>query len=287
MRLASTDSTWPGLRAAFVLDLIAELGLDGVSLFFAGGLTARDPADVAADPEGSAARVAAEVAERGLEVADVFCIPNADLVTSTINHPDAAQRAAGDEVFDRFVEFAARLGVSGVTTLPGLIFGGENWSTAAERSVPALRRRVEVAGERGLRVSIEPHVLSALPYAGSLADTPATVGALLEQVPGLELTLDYGHFNIQRIPDREVEPLLAHARHVHMRGGAPGLIQTRLDENVTDFRRILDRLQAIGYDGWIEIEYVYGPAPDCPDVDTIQEVRKLRDLVRDHLAAPR
>src|SRR4051812_18742602 len=75
MRLASADFTWPGLRPEFVLDLIAELDLQGVSMAFMGGHTARRPEDVAQDPEGWGERVAGELADRGLQPADVFLIP--------------------------------------------------------------------------------------------------------------------------------------------------------------------------------------------------------------------
>ena len=94
------------------------------------------------------------------------------------------------------------------------------------------------------------------------------------------MTLDYGHFNVQGIPDREVEPLLAHTRHFHMRGGAPGLVQTKFEDNTTDFGRVLDAMERVGYDGWVEIEYVHDARPGCSECDVIQEIRKFRDFVR-------
>jgi sugar phosphate isomerase/epimerase len=285
MRLASADFSWPGLRSEFVLDLIAELGLDGASMMFMGGLADRSPQDVAAEPERWAERLGAQLAERDLAVADVFLNPSPDLAGLAVNHPDAAERAAGDELFERFLVFAERLGSSGVTTLPGLVFGAEPWEDALGRSAEALRRRVALAGARGLRLSVEPHIVSTSPYRGSVIDTPPRALALLSRVPGLELTLDYGHFNVQGISDREVEPLLEHARHFHMRGGARGLVQTKFADNVTDFGRVLDRMAEIGYDGWVEIEYVHDARPGCSDCDNVQEVMRFRDFVRSHDAA--
>lgn len=284
MRLASADFSWPGLSPGFVLDLVAELGLEGVSLAFFGGSTARTPQDVARDPERFADELGAELGERGLAAADAFFVPVADLVGAAVNHPDPAERAIGDELFEPFARFAQRLGVSGITVLPGLVFGGEAHADALERSAEGLGRRLATAREHGLRLSVEPHIVSTSPYRGSLIDTPAKVQALLERVPGLELTLDYGHFNVQGIPDREVEPLIAHARHFHMRGGAEGLVQTRFEDNVTDFGRVLDVMARVGYDGWVEIEYVHDGRPGCTDCDNIQEVRKFADFVRAHEA---
>lgn len=282
MKLASADFSWPGLRPGFVLDLIAELELDGVSMAFFGGLTARSPHDVAANPARSAERIGDDLRTRGLEPADCFFVPCADLVGGAVNHVDAAERAAGDELFSPFAAFARAVGAPGITVLPGLVFDGERWEDALERSAEGLARRLEVARDAGLRLSIEPHILSTSPYAGSVADTPDRVAALLDRVPGLELTLDYGHFNVQGIPDREVEPLLGHARHFHMRGGAPGQVQTRFEDNVTDFARVLDVMSRVGYDGWVEIEYVHDARPGCTNCDNIQEIRKFRDFVRAH-----
>lgn len=286
MRLASADFSWPGLRPEFVFDLICELELDGVSMAFMGGLTARQPDEIASDPSGWGERVAAELAERHLQAADVFLIPNINLVDLAVNHPDMVQREQSDSVFTAFIKFASGVGSTGITILPGMVFDGEAWTEALERSVDALRQRVELARAAGLRLSVEPHIVSTRPYAGSLIDTPERVLMLLEQVPGLELTLDYGHFNVQGIPDRDVEPLIEHARHFHMRGGARGLVQTKFEDNVTDFARVLDVMARIGYDGWVEIEYVHDSRPGCSDCDNIQEIRKFRDFVRAHSAQP-
>jgi sugar phosphate isomerase/epimerase len=285
VKLACDDFGWPGLRPEFVFDLIREMGLEGVSLGFFGGGTPRDPQLIASDPEGWAERIAGELGARDLAAADAFFVPAADLVGGAVNHPDAAQVHEGEVLFDAFLVFARRLGAPGVTVLPGLLFDGESWEAALDRSAEGLRRRVEKAGEAGLRLSVEPHIVSTSPYAGSVIDTPAKVEELLERVPGLELTLDYGHFNVQGIPDREIEPLIPHARHFHMRGGAKGMVQTTFEDNVTDFGRVLDVMAAVGYDGWVEFEYVHDSRPGCSSCDNIQETMKFRDFVREHEAA--
>jgi len=61
-------------------------------------------------------------------------------------------------------------------------------------------------------------------------------------------------------------------------------VQTKFEDNVTDFARVLDVMQEVGYDGWIEIEYVHDARPGCSDCDNIQEIRKWRDFVRTHEA---
>jgi sugar phosphate isomerase/epimerase len=262
-----------------VLDLIAAIGLEGVSLAFIGGVSAEPPNLIAADPEGNADRIAAALDDRGLAPADVFLIPDGGLIDGTVNHLDPRQDAASRELFARFLRFASRIGSTGITILPGVVFGGESRDEAIARSASRLRDRLEMARDHGLRLSVEPHIVTLDPYRGSVIDTPARVAQLLEAAPGLELTLDYGHFNVQGIADREVEPLIGHARHFHMRGGAPGLVQTRFEDNVTDFGRVLDVMAETGYDGWVEIEYVYDERPGCQDCDNLQEVRRFAGFV--------
>ncbi len=284
MDLAAASFSWPGMPFEFALDLISALEIEGVSLAFIGGLSADEPVAVAAAPEATAERVRGQLEQRGQRPADVFLVPDGSLGRAAVNDPDPAERAVFDELFGAFLRFASAVGSTGLTVLPGLVFGGEDHERALDRSAQALRRRVDEAAAAGLRLSVEPHIVSTRPYRGSVIDTPSRVARLLELVPGLELTLDYGHFNVQGIPDREVEPLLDYARHVHVRGGAPGFVQAKLADNVTDFGRILDRLADRNYDGWVEIEYVHDERPGCSDCDNVQEIRKLRDHLRGHEA---
>src|SRR5215211_6787644 len=65
LRLASADFTWPGLSPGFVLDLLKELELQGVSMAFMGGYTSREPEEIAREPERWGERVAGEADERG------------------------------------------------------------------------------------------------------------------------------------------------------------------------------------------------------------------------------
>ena len=48
---------------------------------------------------------------------------------------------------------------------------------------------------------------------------------------------------------------------------------------------VLDVLAEVGYDGWVELEYVHDARPGCSSCDNIQETMKFRDFVREHEAA--
>ncbi len=102
--------------------------------------------------------------------------------------------------------------------------------------------------------------------------------------PGLTLTLDYTHFTFAGIADADIEPLLAHARHFHCRGAAPGRLQTTLAENTIDYRRVIGRMRELSYPGYFAIEYVWTEWQDCNRTENTCETILFRDLARVALA---
>lgn len=121
---------------------------------------------------------------------------------------------------------------------------------------------------------------------GSLLHTPEDALRLCEMAPGLELTLDYGHYTAVGVVDGEIEPLIAHTRHFHARPAAPGRLQTRLAENTIDFERAIDALGERGYDDSILIEYLWADLDARLDqLDILSETVLLRDRLRAKLAS--
>jgi sugar phosphate isomerase/epimerase len=97
------------------------------------------------------------------------------------------------------------------------------------------------------------------PWAGATVHSIETVRAMQAEVPGLRLLVDTGH-----VADWGGDPieLLEHADHVQLRQGRPGATQVHIDDpsGVVDFAAVLDRLDAVGYQGRLSIEYF-----DLPD----------------------
>jgi len=278
MRLACADDSFRLLRPhRAVLQLIAALGVEGVDLFLCGNRSIVRPEDVRDDIPGAARRIAADVRAAGLVVSDVFVIPWTDLEAMAPNHPDPEQRKASRDLFGDMLELAERLESPGITILPGIHWPGERWEASLARASEELAWRAEQAGAEGLRFSVEPHV-------GSVVPTPEQAKRLVEETPGLELTLDYSHFVRQGMPEEEVDVLAPHARHVHVRGAAQGRIQTSVADNTTDFERMLDVLRGAGYDGYLALEYVWLQWERCDECDNLAETIILRDRLRAALA---
>lgn len=277
MKLASGDFSWPLLSNEQALDLVSLLGFEGLDVCLAGNRSQIRPEDVRGSVPYWAGVIGERLRSRNLELADFFFLPWTDFETLAPNHPDAGVRKESREYFAEMLELARLLGAAGITILPGTVFGDESSETAIARSAEELSARVEMAAAAGMRFSIEAHL-------GSNVDTPAKVGRLLELTPGLELALDYGHFTYQGISDDEIEPLLAHARHFHCRGGAEGKLQAVFAENTIDYPRIIRKMQEIGYDGWFAIEYVWTDWGDCNRTENTCETILMRDMARATIA---
>jgi sugar phosphate isomerase/epimerase len=154
--------------------------------------------------------------------------------------------------------------------LPGVDWPDEAHGTSLSRAADELQARADEARERGLGFSIEPHL-------GSVCRNPADVLELCNKAPDLRLTLDYTHFVAEGIAEGEIEPLAPLARYVQTRGVAPGLLQAPLKANTLDFERMIDVLHAAGYDGFVNVEYVWVAWRRLDEVDVISETVLLRD----------
>lgn len=271
LSLSCADYTWPAVPHRIALDLVAALGFDGVDIGYFEGRSHIRPEQVEDDIPGWAGVLRERCAARDLAVADVFA-QTGSFTDRAVNHPDPEARKASEAFFASALEFAERVGSPGLTILPGVVFDAEPADYALERAAEGLRRRVERAGDAGLRVSVEPHV-------GSVIDRPDLAAQLLELVPGLALTLDYGHYVAGGSSDEDIEPLLAHAAHVQCRGAAPGMLQASMSNNAIDFPRMVRALLARGYGGYLACEYVWSDWQRCNEVDNLTETVALRELL--------
>lgn len=273
MRLACGDHSFPLLRHEDVCRLAAMLGLEGIDIGLMGNRSHVRPEVIRDDVAGWAERVGRSVADAGIEVADVFLIPWTDFETMAPNHPDAAQREDAAAIFRLALDFAERLGAGGMTLLPGIDWPDEDHETGLKRAAQELTWRVDEARARGIRLSVEPHL-------GSNIGEPERAARLVELTPGLELTLDYGHFTYQGYADAAIEPLIAHARHFHARGAAPRRMQIGLEDNTIDYGRIVEAMREHGYDGWLAVEYVWSDWERCDECDNVSETVLLRDRLQ-------
>lgn len=272
MKLSCCDHSFPLLTHAQVFSLVRLLEFDAVNVALWGGSSHVRPGAVQSAPGLWADRVSQLASRHSLAVADVFLIPSADYSAMAVNHPLDAERASGRELFADVLGFVARLGADGITILPGVEFEGVDHELSMRRAAEELTRRVELARNMSLRVSVEPHI-------GSVISNPDDVIRLLDMAPGLDVTLDYSHVVMQDHPQDVLDPVLGRVRHMHARGARSGRLQVGLRHNTIDFDRAVERLRRAGYSGALAVEYLHIAASRCDEDDVLSETVLMRDLL--------
>ncbi len=275
-RFSCADFTFPLLPHDKVLALIQLLGIEAVDLGVFEERSHHFPSQVRADVKGMAEAMRSNLEQKGLTAADVFVQTGPEPPVAAANDPDPTVRAENREILKAMVEYAALLGCSHVTGLPGVrhedVDPQQDWSLAVEETA----WRMETARSAGLTYAIEAHV-------GSILPDPETTLRFIEACPGITLTLDYGHFAYQGMSNESAHPLLAHASHFHARGGANGQLQSTMKENTIDYGAIVRGLAAADYTGYLCLEYVWIDWEGCNRTDNVSETLLLKAELERHI----
>ena len=211
--------------------------------------------------------------DNNLVAADLFLQLALDYQSRALNHPFDQARRQARRAFCQVLDYAGECRARHITTLPGVHFEEESRSLSVGRSADELAWRVEQAKARRIVFAIEPHI-------GSFANTPKRAAQLIEAVPGLTLTLDYGHFVPRGHSQAKVDPLLQYTSHFHARGTNRHSGGTSLADNTLDWKRIFRIMGKTGYGGWIELEYGGNNVTDT--VELSDYFRSLGSLILQH-----
>lgn len=270
MRISVPTWSFPSLELSESATVARAIGYDGidVGLFYTGAL---DKSLLLGSPE----KVADETTSHGMPLANYYHLFGDSLEDRTISDPAAFDRNAAD--FEAVLRFCEAAAIPTVFVLPGVLASGQSEASAFEASSKFLRHAVDAGHARNVQVTIEPHV-------HSIVESPDATLRLLDMTPGLKLALDHSHFVCLGYTQDEIDALLPHAAHVHLRQARAGRLQERLPHGTINFRLLLSRLAETGYDGWITAEPLHQEYIDAWNVDIITELIGFRDLVRDHNA---
>jgi len=272
-RVSCLDGAFPKLSHEVALAVIADLGFTAVDIGVFSGYRHHNPPDVVTrDPAGAANGVRRRVERLGLAVADVFVVLGESFDRLAVNHPDRSVREESRRMFVEVLRFSELVGSPGLTIIPGMTFEGVDVERSLELSATELQWRAALARERGVILSVEPHL-------HSIIETVGRTLALLEQAPDIALTLDYSHFVYQGVPQQKVDVLIPHARHLQLRQAAKGETQTPARRGAIDFSALVDRLVEQGYDGYLGVEYVWAQQLDLKAVDVVSETAILRSIL--------
>ncbi|ODT80150.1 MAG: xylose isomerase [Pelagibacterium sp. SCN 64-44] len=266
MKLSVTSWSFPVLTLGEVGGLAKVLGIDAVdvSFFYASGL---DRAKVLGSPESY-----------GEEIRQKLPVAIANFYYLFGNGLDERNLALGpDEAnladFQNVLRFTKAAGASSVFILPGLINPGQSRNQAIANSVEALKPLVEAGQKSGVTVTIEPHVHGILESVEAVHD-------IVSRVPGLRITLDLAHFMALGYRQEEIETLVPHAGHVHLRQARQGALQAKMEQGTINFPSLFGALRDAGYEDWLSIEVVHQAYMDTLYDDVLTEIVKMRDAVR-------
>ena len=92
--------------------------------------------------------------------------------------------------------------------------------------------------------------------------------------------LDYAHFVCLGYRQDEIDPLAAHAAHVHLRQARPGALQAKAGEGVINMEAQFGALRDAGYAGHMALEYVHQDYMGTLYDDVLTETLRLRDRWR-------
>ena len=264
LKLACADFTYPILPHQQALQVIAMLGLKGVDIGLFEDRSHLQPSSEFKNVRGSARKLRKKLEDNGLVAADLFLQLALDYQSRAINNPSTAIRHRAREAFRQVLDYAAECKGRHVTILPGAFFDGVGAREATALSADEMAWRVERARAYKITLAFEPHI-------GSLANTPTRAKKLVEAVPGLTLTLDYGHFVPRGFAAAPVHPLIQHASHFHARGTTSKSGSTSLADNTLDWKKIFKTMDQTGYKGWVELEF---------GGDNITDTVQFRDYFR-------
>jgi len=277
MHISCSDYTFPLLPRAKRFAMLELLGFRHVDIGLFDRNTGLRPAQLAADPKGFTRRLKSELRHSRLLVSDVFLQVGPEPSIAAANDPDPRVRARNRKMFLLALYLCSAIDCAHLTGLPGVRHPDipEADDLALAREVAAWRQHV--AADAGVKYAIEPHI-------GSICADVVNTRDFVESVPGLTLTLDYGHFVTAGTPCSEIHPLLPFASHLHARGGASGQLQATVAENAIDFEGIVRRLRERKYRGGVSVEYVWTEWGQCNRADNVSETillrRRLENLIR-------
>lgn len=258
MRLSLATWSFPSLTLPEVAGVARALGVPAIDV----GLSGRSGLDRGAvldDPVVAAGRL------EGLDVANLYWTFGAGLAERNLALPGSLDANARD--LERVLAFAEAAAIPTVFLLPGIVNPGQSRDDARQAATASLRALLEMPG--AARLCVEPHVQS-------WCESPDLARRLVDDT-GVRLALDYAHFACLGYRQEEIDPLAAHAAHVHLRQARPGALQAKLAQGTLNFPALFGTLREAAYAGALALEAVHQDYMGTLFDDVMTETVAMRD----------
>ena len=235
------------------------------------------PAVIAQDPKLHADDTRRLLEKNELVVHDVypfwatrFSRPPLTWVNCAINAPDHHVRKEVLVLFDAMVAYTKMIGADGITVSSGPIHQELGEEASFELSKGVLVDMLKRAHDAGIEFGIEPHLKSP-------THSPQTSLRMCQEVPGLQVALDWTHFIRGGYTMEDGDVLIPYARRVDARQGNREFVQCRMKDGAVDYAHVVAKLHAAGYRRAISCEYVCNEfAPGCDTLDCVTETLLMK-----------
>ena len=238
------------------------------------------PGQLLAEPRKFARQLKRDLVQSGLRASDVFLHLGVTPEDATVNDPSLLMRSRSRKAFLLALELCAELECKHLTSLPGAVHAegtaGESFALAVEE----VGWRHRMALSSGICYAIRPH-------ANSICSSITESHFFLDAVPGLTLTLDYGHFLSQKIDIHEIRSLLPYASHILVRGCGVNTLETPANESDIDIDYITRRLFKQNYEGFPATQYFWTGGSKYNRADSISEAILLLHQLETHVQLTR
>ena len=273
MPVSGSSWSFAGVTLAESVQIYQALGVSTVDLIALPGNP--DPPQLANEeilqqPRGTAQRIR----DLGVPIANLNFNFAANFKERATNHTDPKIREQNREDYGTVIEFCRECQIPSTTVLPGILQEAWTKEKALDVAAEELNQFAAMSRKEGIVTTFEAHV-------GSMLESPLDTLTFMQSNPALKLTLDYGHFTCQGFSQEQIDPLVVHAAHVHLRQAANNKLQARWDEGTLDLPRIISELQSANYTGFLSLEYEHMEGwMGLDTVDVFTETVKMRDLLR-------
>ncbi len=267
MNFAVCNETFEGWDWTRTCRRVAEIGYDGIEL---APFTVTP--DVRLLSSADRARLRRDAEQAGLQVVGLHWLLVAPKGLS-VTDPDQALRRETSDYLVALADLCADLGGS------VMVFGspaqrripeGTPYDAAVARYVESLRPALDRAGERGVRICIEPLPQPEANFILTLAEAKSIIETL--DHPAAASILDVKSASSEGVPIPELisryGDIIAHVHANDANRRGPGFGET-------DFRPILTALGKVGYDGFVSVEvFDYSPDPETIAVNSLEYLRR-------------
>lgn len=262
MKLSTTCWTMPACaleECAAIAKALAIPALD-VGYFYASAL---DKQAILADPIAEAEKAKAV----GITMPNLYHLFGDTLDGRNLALAGTLNQNLKD--LEQALTFADAAGVASVFVLPGVVNPGQSRMDALTVSAESLKEMKALADDHAANLCFEPHV-------HSFAESPEMALRLVE-ASGVGVCLDYAHFTCLGFTQDQIDPLAAHAVHVHLRQAVPGKLQEKFAHGTLNFPAMFATLREAGYGGYVSIEPVHQDYMNTWFDDNLTEMVALRD----------